>query len=141
MKTISIVLFLQIVLFWGCHKDNPIETNNELFGSYESSTFVEPGANDGGVNILASGGYLKISFKDDFSYSTKMFIPVNLSSNYSSGITTYEGSYSVINNTIKFNSSFIVDELIWDKENKILISKDVPARGQPFKIVLYKNIK
>ena len=141
MEKLSIVLLLQVILFWGCHKDNPTESDNELSGYYESSTFVEPGANDGGVNILASGGYLKISFKDDFSYSAEMFIPVNISSNYSSGITNYEGSYSVVNNTIKFNSSFIVDELVWEKENKVISSKDVPVRGQPFKIVLYKNIK
>ena len=141
MKTISVILILHLFLFLGCNKNNPTETYNELFGYYESSTFIEPGANDGGVNILASGGYLNINFTADFKFSAEMFIPENILSNYPSGITNYEGSYSVVNNTLKFNSSFIVDELIWEKENKILISKDVPLRGQPFKIVLYKNIK
>jgi len=139
MKTVSIIL-LQIFLLFGCN-DNSIESNDELFGLYEASTFIEPGANDGGVNIIASGGYMKINFKNDFSFSAEIFIPEGILSNYSSGTTNYSGSYSIENNILKFNTSFIVDELIWEKGNKIFISKDVPLRGQPFEIILYKNIK
>jgi len=135
MKKLSAILLLQIILFFGC-KDNSTESNDELFGLYEASTFIEPGANDGGVNILASGGYLKINFKNDFSFSAELFVPENLLSNYPSGIANYNGSYLILNNTLKLNSSFIVEELIWEKENKILVSKEVPLRGQPFKIIL-----
>lgn len=140
MKTLSVILLLQIFLIFGCN-NNPTESNLELFGLYEASTFIEPGANDGGVNIISSGGYLKITFNNDFDFSAEMFIPENISSNYPNGNTTYEGSYSIINNTLNFGSSFIVEALIWEKENKILVSKEAPLRGQPFKIILYKNIK
>jgi len=140
MRSLSLTLFIQIILFFGCN-NNPTESNDELFGLYEASTFIEPGANDGGVNILASGGYLKISFNGDLSFTAEMYIPENILNTYPNGITNYEGSYLVVKNTLKINSSFIVDELIWEKENKILISKDVSLRGQPFKIILYKNIK
>ena len=140
MKKLSVMLLIQILLFFSC-KDNPTESNDVLFGFYEASTFIEPGANDGGINIIASGGYLKINFESDFSYSAELFIPENLLSNYPSGITNYESSYSIVNNNLEFNSSFIVDKLIWEKENNILISKDAPLRGQPFEIILYKNVK
>ena len=134
-------LLLLFIVFVGCNNEQPTEINSDLFGLYEASTFIEPGANDGGVNIISSGGYLKISFDHDFSFSAEIFIPENISSNYPDGITNYSGSYSIENNTLKFNSSFIVDELIWEKGNKIFISKEVPLRGQPFKIILYKNTK
>ena len=140
MKILSVILLLQLFLFFGCN-DNSIESNDTLFGLYEASTFLEPGGNDGGINIIASGGYLKINFKDDFSFYAELFIPENILSNYPTGLTSYEGSYSVVKDGLEFNSAFIVDKLIWEKENKILISKDAPFRGQPFKIILYKNIK
>ncbi len=139
MRTLSVIL-LQIFLLFGCN-DNSIESNDELFGLYEASTFIEPGSNDAGVNIIASGGYMKINFKNDFSFSAEMFIPEGILSNYSSGTSNYSGSYFIEDNVLKFKTSFILDELIWEKENKIVISKDVPLRGQPFKIILYKNIK
>ena len=140
MKTLYVVLLLQLFLFFGCD-DNSIDLNDGLFGLYEASTFIEPGPLDGGVDIISSGGYLKISFNDDFRFSAEMFIPQYIGSNHPGEITNYNGSYTIVNNMLKFNPPFIVDELIWDKENKMFISKEAPLRGRPFKIILHKNIK
>src|SRR3989304_4732388 len=132
---------LLLLMFIGCNKEQPTEINADLFGLYESSRFIEPGSNDGGVDIQSSGGYLRITLMDNYNFSAEMFIPDNIQSNYPKGHKSYEGEYSVEGDLIKFNSPFIVDGFKWNKENKQLKSLEVPPRGQPFEIILYKYLK
>lgn len=141
MKSLLNISILLSILFLGCNKENITEINSELFGSYESSAFTEPGSNDGGVNIQAAGGYLKITLNDNFNFSAELFIPDNISSNYPTCLTNYSGTFKVVNESIIFNSTFIISELLWKNDDKILITPEVPLRGQPFNIIMYKNIR
>ena len=136
----NIFYFLLILAFVGCNNEQPTETNQDYFGLYESSTFIEPGSNDGGVDIQSLGGYLKISLKNNHNFTAELFIPEKALSNYPKGVTNYEGKYLLENNGIQFTSSFIVNKLVWNKSTKQLESSEVPSRGQPFKIVLDKYL-
>jgi len=141
MKSLLNISILLSILFLGCNKENITEINPELFGSYESSAFTEPGSNDGGVNIQANGGYLKITLNEDFNYYAELLIPDNVSSNYPTGLTNYSGTFKLVNESIIFNSTFIISELLWKNDDKILITPEVSLRGQPLNIIMYKNIR
>ena len=41
--------WLLLSLFVGCNKENTTETAYDLFGLYESSTFIESGPSDGKI--------------------------------------------------------------------------------------------
>jgi len=125
MKSLVNISILLSILFFGCNKENITEINPELFGSYESSAFIEPGSSDGGVNIQAAGGYLKITLNEDFNFSAELLIPNSVSSNYPTGLTNYSGTFKVVNESIIFNSTFIISELLWKYEDKILITPEV----------------
>lgn len=141
MKSLVNISILLSILFLGCNKENITEINPELFCSYESSAFIEPGSSDGGVNIQAAGGYLKITLNEDFNFFAQLLIPNTVSSNYPPGLTNYSGTFKVVNEPIIFNSTFILSELLWKNEDKILITPEVSLRGQPLKIIMYKNIR
>lgn len=134
-------LLLLLIAFVGCNNEQPTEIDSDLIGLYESSRFIEPGSNDGGVDIQSAGGYLRITLEDDFTFTSELFIPDNIQSNYPKGKTNYEGNYSVKDNLIEFTSSFIVESMKWNKETKQLESLEVPLRGQPFEIILYKYLR
>ena len=112
-------LLLQLIMFYSCENDVTTGTAESLFGFYESSEFVEPGSNDGGVDIQASGGYLFLSLKNDFKFTAELYVPDNSKSNYAKGYTNYEGKWSLENSTVKFSAAkFIVDSLNWNEEKK-----------------------
>ena len=139
MYTLKKYLLLLLFLLIGCNNEQPTAPNQDLFGLYKSSTFIEPGPKDGGVDIQSSGGYLNISLKDNYEFSAELFIPDSINSSYAEGLWNYEGKYSLKSDTVEFNAhSFIVKYLSWDKQSKQLESYEVPSRGRPFKIVLDK---
>ena len=135
-------LLLLLFLFVGCNGEQPTETNQELFGLYKSSTFIEPGSSDGGVDIQSSGGYLNITLNDNYEFTAELYIPVSINSNYAEGLWNYEGKYSLKADTLEFTAQyFIAKYLRWNKQSKHLESFEVPPRGRPFKIILDKYLK
>ncbi|MFH1527923.1 MAG: hypothetical protein ABIG69_14930 [Bacteroidota bacterium] len=139
MYSLKKYLLLLPFLFVGCNNEQPIEPYQDLFGLYKSSAFIEPGSLDGGVNIQLSGGYLNITLRNNYEFTAELFIPDSINSNYGKGFWNYEGNYSLKSDTIEFTSqSFIIKYINWDKQNKQLESFEVPPRGRPFKIILYK---
>ena len=64
-----------------------------------------------------------------------------VSSNYPTGLTNYSGTFKLVNESIIFNSTFIISELLWKNDDKILITPEVSLRGQPLNIIMYKNIR
>ena len=140
MSRLKIFLFIFILAFIACNKEQSNEPISELPGMYESNRFIEPGSADGGVNILSSGGHLRITFDDDFIFHSELFIPQAAASNYPQGYTHYDGSFSIMDQTIKFDSAnFFLDSIRWEPESKKLETFEVSPRGQPFKIILYKS--
>lgn len=127
------------LLYVGCSNEQPTETYQDLIGLYKSFTFIEPGSSDGGVDIQSSGGYLDIILKDNYKFTAELFIPDSINSNYGEGLWNYEGTYSIKSDTLEFNAQyFIIKYLNWDRQSKKLESFEVPPRGRPFKIILYK---
>lgn len=140
MQLLKFFLFLLLVIFSGCTDEKPTEPNQNLFGLYKSSTFIEPGSLDAGVDIQQSGGYINIILKENYEFMAEIFIPDSISSNYAEGLSNYEGNYSLKSDTLEFVAqSFILSFLNWHKEINQLQSFDAPPRGQPFKIILNKN--
>jgi len=131
------LLFLLIIII-GCEKENPVDPIEELAGIYTSTSFVEPGAHDGGLDIQASGGYLIIEFNSNSNFAAEMFIPDTIDSNYPIGKTLFEGKYSLKNDSIIFNmGEFIIDHFMWNKGKNELMYELV-SRGY-FQIILQKQ--
>ena len=130
-------LMLFLFLFVSCSHELPTETNHSLFGLYKSSTFIEPGSLDGGVDIQANGGYLNITLFYSYEFTAELLIPETIQSNYAEGVWHYKGIYKLESDTLNFISGgFIIKYLRWDKQNNQLESFEAPARGRPFKIIL-----
>lgn len=140
MQILKNLLFLLLVIFSGCADEKPTEPNQYLFGLYKSSTFIEPGSVDAGVDIQQLGGYINITLKENYNFIAEVFIPDSINSNYAEGLSNYEGKYSLKSDTLEFAAqSFILSSLNWHKEIDKLESFEAPPRGQPFKIILNKN--
>ncbi len=134
-------LLLLLFIVFGCNNEQPTEIDTDLFGLYESSRLIEAGSTDGGVDIQSAGGFLRITLKENYTFTSELFIPENIQSNYPKGHSNYDGEYSTKDYFIEFTSPFIVNNLKWNKENKQLESLEVPLRGRPFEIVLYKYLR
>ena len=106
---------------------------------YKSSTFIEPGSLDGGIDINSYGGYIELTLKDNFEFSAEMFIPENINSNHAPGIRQYEGTYSLESDTLKLSHSISFEQNFkWSKQQRQLESVGVHLRG-PFKLILDKQ--
>lgn len=135
-KLFILVIFLS---FFGCDENNNNEYYTNLVGDYKATTFIEPGSNDGGTDILANGGYLNLTLYNDGKFYYEVFIPEGINLNYSSGKFTYKGEYTIKADTIILNDQPIfLTELIWDKMSDKLETKEVMWRG-PYKIIIEKN--
>jgi hypothetical protein len=141
MSYVKMILLILLFFVTGCGNDQPVETYQDLFGTYESLTFIEPGSADGGIDILKAGGYLRIILNHNYEYSAELFIRENIQSNYAPGKHNYAGTYSVKDDIISFSSLYIVNQMKWERETKLLKSLEVPPRGRPFEIVLFKYLK
>ncbi len=140
MKIVKKFILIIPILFFACDDGQISESNNSLFGNYESSTFIEPGPSDGGVNILESGGYVKVRLYDGFTFAAEIFIPDSAESNFPKGLWSYEGDFLLKKDTINFMPGNFIFEQLSRKENvNQLETYDVPMRGRPFKIILTKN--
>ncbi len=142
MNSLKIFALAILIVFIACNKEQSSEPTSELYGTYESNRFIEPGSADGGVDILSSGGYLRIALDDNSKFQSELFIPQGVASNYPKGHTSYDGSFSIKDHTVIFDSAnFFLDSIRWEPQNKKLETFEVPPRGQPFKIILYKYIR
>ncbi len=136
------ILFIFFIFFGllGCDNDNNNEYYSNLIGDYEATTFVEPGASDQGVDILANGGYLHLTLYNNAQFSLEMFIPNNINSNYSTDEKWFFNSnYTIKADSIYFNQlshPFPNSILVWHKIINKLETMDVEPRGKPFKIIL-----
>ena len=135
--------FLILLIFLiGCSDEKITNSSSDVFGLYESSRFVEPGSADGGIDIQTAGGYLTITLNDDYTFSSELYIPENIDSNYPKGRTEYHGKFIVSDEIVNFEEGdFIIKEIKWDKSTRQLITLEVPLRGQPFEIILYKYLR
>jgi hypothetical protein len=105
-KKIGLVL---ILLFAGCNNSNITGPVSGLYGTYKSTTFIEPGPSDAPVDLQARGEFLIISFKEHLKFSAEWFVP-------SSTSTDYYGSYTVKDSIIEFDSqNFNFGRLKWNK--------------------------
>jgi hypothetical protein len=126
MKKYLLSLFIIIL---GCENENPIDPIQELEGTYKSTTFIEPGSHDGGIDIHAAGGFLTIEFKNNSNFTAERFIPDTLDSNYPGGKILFEGAYSLKNDSIMFNlGEFFIDHLVWNTDKNEL-KYEVVSRG------------
>ena len=138
-KILLLVLILICLLFvYSCKDEQPVVSGDELPGLYISSTFIEPGSLDGGIDIIACGGYIELTLKDNFEYSAEMFIPENIYSNHAPGTRQYEGTYALKSDTLKLSHSIsFAQNFKWSKQERRLESFGVYLRG-PFKLILDK---
>ena len=94
--------FFLLIIFMGCKNDQTTEYTQSLSGLYFSTTFIEPGAADGGIDLITAGGYLNIIFQDNSNFAADLFIPEKIGSNFSSGNTQFLGKYIIKADTVFF---------------------------------------
>lgn len=140
MKYKKLFIVILLFFFFGCNDDNNNDYYTNLVGDYKATTFIEPGSDDSGVDILKNGGYLYLTLYNDSKFYYEVFIPEGINSNYSSGKFVYTGDYTVKEDTIFLNDEPIFwTDLIWNKTLNKLETKDIQSR-EPYKIILVKNI-
>ncbi|GAB6282128.1 MAG: hypothetical protein STSR0008_08720 [Ignavibacterium sp.] len=139
MKFRKLFIVILLSFFFGCDDDNNNGYYSNLVGDYKATTFIEPGSNDAGADILQNGGYLYLTLYNDSKFYYEVFIPEKINSNYAPGKFTYKGDYTVKEDTISLNDGpiFLAD-LIWNKTLNKLETRDFQSWG-PYKIILEKN--
>jgi len=144
MKKLIFYLFLilsSLVIIY-CNDDSLSVSDNSLSGLFKATTFVEPGINDTGVDILANNGILTVQFDENFTASGHLLIPKNIGSNYSSVDTNYSGTYTINGDTVRFqNTNEVLNnpDVYFIKRDSNLETPDYQGRWALFKIILKKQ--
>lgn len=134
-STLFHLIFISI-LFLSCqiHETENRESN------YVASIFIEPGPNDGGVDLLSGGGSLTLTLKEYNEFISKLVIPVGVFSSYPTGETIYTGTYKMSDTRIEFEAStYFLESIKIEKSGELLVNEDVPPRGRPFQLVLNRK--
>jgi hypothetical protein len=115
-----------MVMFLGCSKERTTEPANSLSGTYISNAFDMPDPADRPVDVQAAGGFIQMTFTNN-TFGAIVSIPQSLSTVMGSGVTTYSGMFSLVNDTIKIDpASFIVTRMKWDEGSNSIES--IPMR-------------
>jgi hypothetical protein len=62
-------------------------------GVYTSTTFIEPGQNDAGVDVHAAGGFSNLTLTTNFGVEGKLVIPPGTGSNYDGTNLSFLGTW------------------------------------------------
>ncbi len=108
-------------------------------GFYKSTTWVEPGAGDGGVDVLALGGFIEVHLYPNMKMEGRVFIPPNRVANYFELDAHVEGTYAVSGDTVHFNVEYLPDKARWLADQNKIETFEAPPRGRPYKIILAKQ--
>lgn len=144
MKKLTLLFFIFITLTTiSCSDDSVTDYDvTNLSGLFKAITFIEPGTNDSGVNILANNGKLTVQFGENLSASGQLLIPDNIESNYSPIDTNFAGSYILNGDTIRFkNTNVVLDNpnVYFINKGSTLETPDYQGRWALFKIILEKQ--
>ena len=120
--------------------DDSITNAERIAGFYEAIVFTEPGAHDGGVNILANGGVLTARLFSDFKVEGRLVIPEDIDSNFAPQDINYCGTFTVNVDTIRFvGAETLLDQFPFIIKETRLETPDMTGRMALFKIILDKR--
>ena len=145
MKKIFIPLFFVFItlIIISCSDDSVTKVDDKsLTGLYKATTFIDPGSNDAGVDILANNGILTVQFVNNFTAFGQFVIPGNISSNYSPIDTNYSGNYTIKDDTVRFSNTIgVLDnpDVYFIINDATLETPDYQGRWALFKIILTKQ--
>ena len=134
------LLLLLLIFVFGCEKENTVDPAEGINGIFRSTSFIEAGAHDGGVDIHAAGGYVIIEFENNFHFTAEIYIPDSTEANFAPGKILYEGKYTFKNDSIIFNESeFFIDHLVFTIDD-IELKYEQTGRGF-MEIVLLRDLR
>ncbi len=136
MRALRWVLICAVFLLSSC--EVPTESS-ALTGYYESITFREPGQADGGVDILAKGGFIQLRLRADAAVKGRVFVPPNIGTGYGKIDQRFSGSYGVTGDTLRVTGTGTLIDVRWLIKGDKLETPNLPGHGASFKIILAKR--
>ncbi len=124
--------------------DSTSSPSEVVVGEYAASVFVTIAPGDGGVDQLASGGNLRVTFAADGTYSGEMIVSNVDRPGTPPFRSDLSGRYEVFGEALRVTPEdspspfFGGTEAIIEDDGDRLVTPDYPPRGAPFKIVLVR---
>ncbi len=136
MRTLGLVLTCAVVLLSSCELPS---ASSALTGYYESTTLQGIAQADGGVDILAKGGFIRLRLRADSAVRDHLFVPPNIGSSHGKLDQRFSGSYLVRGDTLHVTGTGTLIDRPWLIEGDKLETPNLPGHGAAFKIILAKR--
>ena len=134
-----------LLLTPGCDSiENHEGPYEEIAGLYEAVIFTEPGAHDGGVDIIAAGGQLTLRLEANGEMSGHIVIPSDIESNYAPISAQIQGRFDLEIDTVYFQEvnpagALPFNEAEWKSDRHEIESFDFQGHMASFKVVLKRQ--
>jgi len=110
IRKIYSIMLMHFLLFLFCCVEATVEPEEQdpdalkVSGSYNATTFIIPGSNDGSVDVLASGGMITAILYPDYTVSGRVVIPKHTNLRGDGFDETFKGNYTIKHDSLQFKN-------------------------------------